>query len=146
MVEKKTQKARKPSGGNPTVREGATPRKGAKTQSSAKQAAPILGDIDLHLFGEGKHVRIYEKLGAHVMTHDGRRGVSFAVWAPQAERVSVVGNFNGWDVNKTSRCAAWDRQACGKLFIPDLARRRALQVRDQYRRTRSSSRPILTPS
>jgi len=77
-------------------------RKGAETQSkkSPYEFSPTLGDIDLHLFGEGKHLRIYEKLGAHVITHEGKRGVAFAVWAPNADRISVVGNFNGWDGSK----------------------------------------------
>lgn len=48
-------------------------------------------------FNEGTHYRSYEKLGAHLITHQGVDGVSFAVWAPNAKRVSVVGNFNGWD-------------------------------------------------
>src|SRR5260370_38791521 len=56
-----------------------------------------LTDYDLHLFGEGTHLRAYEKLGAHPGEMDGRRGVHFAVWAPNAERVSVVGDHNGWD-------------------------------------------------
>src|SRR6478672_9383819 len=59
-----------------------------------------LGDIDLHLFGEGKHERIYEKLGAHCRIHEGKRGVSFAVWAPAADRVSVVGDFNDWNASQ----------------------------------------------
>ncbi|MCX6550475.1 MAG: 1,4-alpha-glucan branching protein GlgB [Acidobacteria bacterium] len=57
----------------------------------------ILTDLDLHLFGEGNHYRIYEKLGAHAATIDGVTGVHFAVWAPNADRVSVVGDFNQWD-------------------------------------------------
>ena len=52
---------------------------------------------DLHLFNEGSHLRIYEKLGAHLDVRNGVAGVSFAVWAPDAERVSVMGDFNGWD-------------------------------------------------
>src|SRR6185295_14229671 len=59
--------------------------------------APILGELDLHLFGEGRHELIYAKLGAHPLTHEDVKGVSFAVWAPAADRVSVVGNFNAWD-------------------------------------------------
>ncbi|MGH9375064.1 MAG: 1,4-alpha-glucan branching protein GlgB [Terriglobia bacterium] len=57
----------------------------------------LLSDDDLHLFNEGAHCRIYGKLGAHEMAADGAEGVHFAVWAPNAERVSVIGDFNGWD-------------------------------------------------
>ena len=59
--------------------------------------SPVLSDFDLHLFGEGKLYKAYEKLGAQVCTHQGVRGVNFAVWAPNAKRVSVVGTFNDWD-------------------------------------------------
>jgi 1,4-alpha-glucan branching enzyme len=58
---------------------------------------PTLGDTDLHLFGEGKHRRLYDALGAQMVTLDGVAGVAFSVWAPAARRVSVVGNFNHWD-------------------------------------------------
>jgi len=58
---------------------------------------PVLSDFDLHLFGEGNHFEIYEKLGAHMMTIGDVTGVYFAVWAPNARRVSVIGNFNQWD-------------------------------------------------
>jgi 1,4-alpha-glucan branching enzyme len=58
---------------------------------------PVLTDFDLHLLGEGTHFRLYEKLGARVIEHAGIKGVCFAVWAPNAERVSVVGAFNQWD-------------------------------------------------
>jgi 1,4-alpha-glucan branching enzyme len=57
----------------------------------------VISDYDLYLFGEGKHTRIYDKLGAHPMTIGSATGVHFAVWAPNAARVSVVGDFNGWD-------------------------------------------------
>src|SRR5690242_2850494 len=84
-----------------------------------RKFSPTLGDIDLHLFGEGKHERIYDKLGAHCRTHEGKRGVSFAVWAPAADHVSVVGSFNDWDVAKhplrrLGSSGVWE------LFIPGL--------------------------
>ncbi len=58
---------------------------------------PVLSDFDLHLFGEGNFFRLYEKFGAHVMEIDGVSGVHFAVWAPNATRVSLIGTCNGWD-------------------------------------------------
>jgi 1,4-alpha-glucan branching enzyme len=57
----------------------------------------VITEYDLYLFAQGKHTRIYEKLGAHVMRVGSADGVHFAVWAPNAERVSVVGDFNRWD-------------------------------------------------
>ena len=58
---------------------------------------PLLGEMDIHLFCEGRHLRLYDMLGAHPRETGGVAGTAFAVWAPNAERVSVVGNFNGWD-------------------------------------------------
>jgi 1,4-alpha-glucan branching enzyme len=58
---------------------------------------PVLGEMDEYLLGEGTHQRIWQVLGAHPVTHEGVEGVHFAVWAPNAERVSVVGDFNQWD-------------------------------------------------
>ncbi len=58
---------------------------------------PLLTDFDLHLFGEGNYLKMYEKFGAQIREVDGVKGVNFAVWAPNAVRVSVVGNFNSWD-------------------------------------------------
>jgi 1,4-alpha-glucan branching enzyme len=58
---------------------------------------PILSDLDLYLLGEGTHTQLYDKLGAHPMVLDGVQGVAFAVFAPAAKRVSVVGDFNLWD-------------------------------------------------
>ncbi|MBX6425487.1 MAG: 1,4-alpha-glucan branching protein GlgB [Variibacter sp.] len=63
----------------------------------AYRFGPILSDFDLHLLAEGTHLRAYDKLGAHPMTLDGVDGVAFAVLAPNARRVSVVGDFNFWD-------------------------------------------------
>ncbi len=64
------------------------------------QFMPAITEEDAYLFGKGDHHFIYEKLGAHVREIDGIKGVSFAVWAPEARRVSVVGDFNLWDGRK----------------------------------------------
>ena len=80
---------------------------------------PVLGDLDLHLFSEGSHLKLYNRLGAHLIEHDGCPGVTFAVWAPAAERVSVVGNFNQWDgrrhpMRPRGLSGLWE------LFVPGL--------------------------
>jgi 1,4-alpha-glucan branching enzyme len=78
---------------------------------------PILGELDRHLFTEGNHFRIYEKLGAHLREINGVRGCTFAVWAPNAQRVSVVGDFNHWDgrVNTMrNNGGIWE------IFLPDV--------------------------
>ncbi|MDR2903384.1 MAG: 1,4-alpha-glucan branching protein GlgB, partial [Clostridiales bacterium] len=81
---------------------------------------PQLSDLDMHLFGEGTHYEIYNKLGAHLKTLDGIDGVSFAVWAPSAVRVSVIGEFNNWDgrrgqMRKLAQSGIWE------IFIPGLS-------------------------
>ncbi|MBF6591464.1 MAG: 1,4-alpha-glucan branching protein GlgB, partial [Ktedonobacterales bacterium] len=80
---------------------------------------PVLSDFDLHLIGEGKHLDLYERLGAHPMRLRGVDGVAFAVWAPNARRVSVVGDFNGWD----ERTHPMRLRAPGiwEVFIPGIA-------------------------
>ena len=60
-------------------------------------APQLLTDNDLYLFNEGSHYRLYDKMGAHLTTHDGKSGAIFSVWAPNARSVSVVGSFNAWD-------------------------------------------------
>src|SRR6266567_1997004 len=63
----------------------------------ALPASAALSDHDLYLFREGTHTRLYEKLGAHSCNDGGEAGTAFSVWAPNAEGVSVIGDFNGWD-------------------------------------------------
>ena len=80
----------------------------------------VLSDLDLHLFGSGTHYEIYNKLGAHHISVDGIKGVLFAVWAPNARRVSVVGDFNSWHglrhpMRTLQRSGIWE------LFIPGLS-------------------------
>lgn len=81
--------------------------------------SPALSDYDLYLLSEGTHKNLYEKLGAHLMTHEGVKGVCFAVWAPNAKRVSVVGNFNTWD-GRRHMMRLREGHGIWELFIPDL--------------------------
>ncbi len=81
----------------------------------------ILGEMDIYLIGEGSHRRLFERLGAHPATVDGVDGVAFAVWAPNASRVSVVGDFNRWDgrchpMRKRVEAGIWE------LFVPGVAK------------------------
>jgi len=80
---------------------------------------PVLGPMDDYYAAEGTHLRLFDKLGAHLIEHEGTRGVHFAVWAPNAKRVSVVGDFNGWDGRRhvmrlRLSTGVWE------IFIPEL--------------------------
>jgi 1,4-alpha-glucan branching enzyme len=79
----------------------------------------VITDFDLHLLGEGTHHRAFEKLGAHLIDHGGVRGVHFAVWAPNAARVSVIGDFNGWD-GRTHAMRLLVPNGIWEIFIPGL--------------------------
>jgi 1,4-alpha-glucan branching enzyme len=85
----------------------------------AYRFGPVLGELDEYLLGEGSHKRIWQVLGAHLITHEGADGVHFAVWAPNAQRVSVVGDFNVWDgrrnpMRRRGATGVWE------TFIPGL--------------------------
>ncbi len=80
----------------------------------------VLGELDVWLLAEGSHLRPYERLGAHLREIDGVKGTAFAVWAPDAQRVSVVGDFNTWDGRRhpmrlRRECGVWE------LFLPGVA-------------------------
>ena len=90
---------------------------GEWTVEDAYLLGPVLGPLDDYYIGEGNHLRLYDRLGAHPMRHEGHEGVHFAVWAPNASRVSVVGEFNGWDgrrhvMRKRLDIGVWE------IFIP----------------------------
>src|SRR5438105_10887454 len=80
---------------------------------------PVLGPLDDYYAAEGTHLRLYDKLGAHLMTHEGVAGCHFAVWAPNAQRVSIVGDFNAWDgrrhvMRKRMDTGVWE------IFLPEV--------------------------
>ncbi|ANV87696.1 1,4-alpha-glucan branching protein GlgB [Picosynechococcus sp. PCC 7117] len=111
-----------------TLQSETTPKYQLKLQEGDRQhiindpyafaEAPHISDLDLHLFAEGNHHRIYNKLGAHLVEVDGIKGVYFAVWAPNARNVSILGDFNNWDGRKHQmrrlNVGIWG------IFIPDL--------------------------
>ncbi|MBU3840231.1 MAG: 1,4-alpha-glucan branching protein GlgB [Candidatus Ruminococcus intestinipullorum] len=92
---------------------------GRKDNGKGDRKPYEIGELDQYLFGEGKHYEIYHKMGAHKVVNDGKDGVYFAVWAPNAKRVSVVGDFNDWDAQRNHM----DRQepiGIYTCFIPDV--------------------------
>ncbi len=106
---------------------------------------PTLGEQDLYLFNEGTERRVYEKLGAHLRDLGGVQGVSFAVWAPSAARVSLVGNFNHWDgryhpMRPLGSSGVWE------LFVPGLAEGELYkyEIRDQRGAIRLKTDPYGT--
>jgi len=104
---------------------------------------PTLGETDLYLFGKGDAHRIYEKLGAQLRVIDGVPGTSFAVWAPNAQRVSVVGDFNGWDgrfhpMRLLGASGVWE------IFIPGVGEGMCykFEIRDSHGRIKLNTDPF----
>jgi 1,4-alpha-glucan branching enzyme len=97
-------------------------------QTDAYSFGPVLGPTDDFLIAEGTHLRLFDKLGAHLIEHEGVSGVHFAVWAPNARQVSVVGDFNDWDhrrhmMRRRSGIGVWE------MFVPDIGAGRAYKYR-----------------
>jgi 1,4-alpha-glucan branching enzyme len=103
----------------PTYRIEATRVGGVSSYEDAYAFGPALGPMDDHLLVEGNHRQLYKRLGAQITVHEGVGGVLFAVWAPNARRVSIVGDFNAWDGR---RCQMRKRIDSGlwEMFIPHL--------------------------
>ena len=79
--------------------------------------APTMGELDLHLIREGRHEQLWQVLGAHPQTHDGTFGTGFAVWAPNAQAVRVIGDFNSWD-GSTAAMRSMGSSGVWELFLP----------------------------
>ena len=80
---------------------------------------PVLTEYDIYLFRKGDHHRIYEKMGAHIIEHDGVWGTHFSVWAPEAVRLSVIGSFNNWD-GRVHQMRMLGGSGVWELFIPGI--------------------------
>jgi 1,4-alpha-glucan branching enzyme len=89
------------------------------TATKPHHPGPVLGELDEYLIGEGAHLRLWQSLGAHVMEHEGVQGTHFAVWAPNARRVSVVGEFNNWDGN-TNVMSPRGHTGVWEIFMPGI--------------------------
>jgi 1,4-alpha-glucan branching enzyme len=95
----------------------------AENIEQAEEAKPwfsLFTDFDIELFKAGKHYQLYNKLGAHQVNHAGKAGTYFAVWAPNAKYVSVVGNFNYWSKNAHAMHVRWDNSGIWEVFLPDV--------------------------
>ena len=96
--------------------------------TDAYSFGPVLGPLDDLLIAEGTHYRLFDKLGAHLIEHEGCEGVHFAVWAPNARQVSLVGDFNDWDgrrhpMRRRVDIGVWE------IFVPDIGEHRAYKYR-----------------
>jgi len=82
----------------------------------------LLTDFDIALFQSGKHFRLYEKMGSHIVSLEGEKGVCFSVWAPNAKRVSVTGDFNNWNPESHVLLPRWDSSGVWEGFVPGLGK------------------------
>lgn len=90
-----------------------------RKQSSETRTEEFITEYDIHLFKEGKHYHLYKKLGAHLITKNHKRGTHFAVWAPNAEEVAVIGDFNDWDKTANPMQPRFDESGIWECFIPE---------------------------
>lgn len=120
----------KPKGRSKTTKLSAAPQEIDVQNSSAEQPqeedkaiyhnVSRFTEFDVYLFREGKHFTLYDQLGSHPMEHAGKQGVYFAVWAPNAEQVSVMGDFNGWSRDSHPMQARSDGSGIWEGFIPEV--------------------------
>ncbi len=82
----------------------------------------LFTDFDIQLFKSGKHYRLYEKLGSHIVQQEGVEGVYFAVWAPNASKVAVIGGFNSWNGETHLLSARWDGSGIWETFVPSIGK------------------------
>ena len=102
---------------SPTSSRSTTASPGTITIDDPYRFLPTIGELDVHLLGEGRHEELWERLGAHVTEVDGVTGTAFAVWAPSARAVSVVGDFNYWD-GRIHPMRSLGSSGIWELFLP----------------------------
>jgi 1,4-alpha-glucan branching enzyme len=95
---------------------------GKRSSATESKSFSLFSDFDIHLFKSGKHFKLYEKLGAHPVEVEGKKGTYFAVWAPNARSVSVVGNFNYWNGQDHKLNPRWDESGIWEGFLPGVNR------------------------
>jgi 1,4-alpha-glucan branching enzyme len=92
----------------------------SKSRTTTPESFSLLTDFDVHLFKTGKHFKLYEKLGAHFVKNGTTYGTYFAVWAPNAKAISVIGNFNGWNSGQHKLNPRWDESGIWEGFFEDV--------------------------
>ncbi|MCK5668697.1 MAG: 1,4-alpha-glucan branching protein GlgB [Gammaproteobacteria bacterium] len=104
---------------------------------------PQLSDLDRYLFNSGTHYQLYNKLGAHLATIDDVEGTIFRVWAPAARRVSVIGDFNGWD-GRVHQMRSLDKSGIWEIFIPGITENELykFEIKTQYKSILTKSDPF----
>ncbi len=111
---------------NPKISSETSPKKVRETKTTEPTATEHFvpysrfSDFDIHLFKAGKHYKLYEKLGSHVVEHYGQTGTYFALWTPNAQSVSVMGNFNGWNRSNNALMPRWDGSGIWETFVPNI--------------------------
>lgn len=95
-------------------------KKASSKKSGSDDNRSLLTDFDIHLFKTGKHFKLYEKLGAHPTKFGSESGIYFAVWAPNAKSVSVIGNFNHWQADQHRLNPRWDESGIWEGFFPGI--------------------------
>src|SRR6266487_3644620 len=93
-----------------------------KDKPAPSESFSLLTDFDIHLFRTGKHFKLYDKLGAHETEFKGQSGIYFAVWAPNAREVSVIGNFNYWQNDRHKLNPRWDESGIWEGFFPGVSK------------------------
>ncbi len=94
----------------------------SKTKTEEPESFSLFTDFDVHLFKSGKHFKLYEKFGAHLVSFKKQEGTYFAVWAPNARAVSVIGNFNFWNGNENKLSPRWDESGIWEGFFPGIGK------------------------